>query len=257
MAQRDHGRVHARGDGPAVLGPLADGEQLDGAAHLLGGGEVGGGDLGHALAVDVVEAHAGVEGDAGEDGGLGGGVEALDVGGRVGLGVPEGGGLVEGLLIPGTRRIHFVEDEVRRAVDDAHHPVDLVAGEGLAQRADQRDGAGDGGLVVEVLVVLLGGRVQGGTVLGEQRLVGGDDGGAVLEGGGDEGPGGLDPADHLDHHVDVTAFDEGGGVGGDQGRVDALPDPVGSADGDTRQLHGGADPGCEVVGVRRHDARHL
>ena len=97
VAQRDHRRVHARGDGPAVGGALADGEQLDGAAHALGGGDVGGGDLGDALAVHVVEAHAGVEGDPGEDGGLGGGVEALDVGGRVGLGVAEGGGLVERL----------------------------------------------------------------------------------------------------------------------------------------------------------------
>ena len=241
----------------AVRGPLADGEQLDGAAHVLRGGEVGGGDLGHALAVDVVEAHARVEGDPGEDGGLGGGVEALDVGGRVGLGVPEGGGLVEGLLVAGARGVHLVEDEVGGAVDDAEHAVDLVAGEGLAQRPDQRDGAGDGGLVVEVLAVLLGGRVQGGAVLGEQRLVGGDDGGAVLEGGGDERAGGLDAADDLDDDVDVAAFDQGGGVGGDEGGVDALAHLGGPADGDARELDGGPDAGGEVVGVRRHDARHL
>ncbi len=257
MAERDHRGVHARGDGRAVRGPLADGEQLDGAAHLLGGAEVGGGDLGHALAVDVVEAHARVEGDPGEDGGLGGGVEAFDVGGRVGLGVPQGGGLVQSLLVPGAGRVHLVEDEVGGAVDDAEHAVDLVTGEGLAQRPDQRDGTGDGGLVVEVAAVLLGRGVQGGPVLGEQGLVGGDDGGAVLEGGGDEGPGGLDPADHLDHDVDVPAFDEGGGVGGDEGGVDALAHLGGPPYGHARELHGRPDPRGEVVGVRRHDARHL
>lgn len=129
MTQRDHRGVHARGDGLPVLGPLTDGEQLDGAAHVPRGGEVGRGDLGHALAVDVVETHARVEGDSGEDGGLGGGVEPLDVGGRVGFRVPEGRGLVEGLLIAGPRGVHLVEDEVRRSVDDAEHSVHLVAGE--------------------------------------------------------------------------------------------------------------------------------
>ncbi len=198
-----------------------------------------------------------MEGDPGEDGGLGGGVEALDVGGGVGLGVPERGGLVQRLLVPGAGGVHLVEDEVGGAVDDAEHAVDLVAGEGLAQRADQRDGTGDGGLVVEVPAVDLGGGVQGGAVLGEERLVGGDDRGAVLEGGGDEGAGGLDAADHLDHHVDVAAFDERGGVGGDQGGVDALPDAVRAADGDPGQFDRGADPRGEVGGVRRHDARHL
>ncbi len=257
MAERDHRGVHARGDRAAVGRALADGEQLDGAAHLLGGGEVGGGDLGHALAVDVVQAHAGVEGDPGEDGGLGSGVEALDVGGRVGLGVPERGGLVEGLLVAGARGVHLVEDEVGGAVDDAEDPVDLVAGEGLAQRPDQRDGTGDGGLVVEVPAVLGGGGVQRGAVLGEERLVGRDDGGAVLEGGGDEGAGGLDPPDDLHHDVDVAAFDEGGGVGGDQGGVDALADLGGPAYGHSGEFEGGADPGGEVLRVRRHDARHL
>jgi hypothetical protein len=99
--------------------------------------------------------------------------------------------------------------------------------------------------------------VQVGAVLGEEGLVGGDDGGAVLEGGGDEAPGGLDPADHLDDDVNVTAFDEGGGVGGDQLGGNALTDLGGPPYGDSRQLHRGSDAGGEVVGVRRHDARHL
>lgn len=72
-----------------------------------------------------------------------------------------------------------------------------------AQRPDQRDGTGDGGLVVEVRVVVPGDGVQRCAVLGEKGLVGGDDGGAVLERGGDEGAGGLDTADDLDDDVDV------------------------------------------------------
>ena len=47
----------------------------------------------------------------------------------------------------------------------------------------------------------------------------------MLEGGGDEGAGRLDAADDLDDDVDVAAFDERGGVGGDQraGRCPRAP----------------------------------
>lgn len=105
--------------------------------------------------------------------------------------------------------------------------------------------------------MFLGEGVQRGAVLGEERLVRGDDGGAVLEGGADEGAGGLDAADDLDDHVDVTAFDQSGRVGGDQGGVDALTHLGGAPYGHARQLDGGPDARGEVVGVRRHDARHL
>ena len=69
-----------------------------------GGLHVGGGDLGDALAVDVGGGDPGVERERGQDRGLGGGVEALDVGGRVGLGVPELLGLLERLGEAGARR---------------------------------------------------------------------------------------------------------------------------------------------------------
>lgn len=103
----------------------------------------------------------------------------------------------------------------------------------------------------------LGDGVQGGAVLGEQRLVGRDDARALLEGRGDQGAGGLDAADDLHHDVDVAAFDEGGGVGGDQLGGYALADPVRAAHGDAGQLDGGPDARREIVRVRRHDACHL
>lgn len=99
--------------------------------------------------------------------------------------------------------------------------------------------------------------MQSGAVLGEQRLVGGDDTRAVLEGGHDECAGRLDTADDLDDDVDVAPFDQGGRIGGDQRGVDTLPRLRGTADGDTGELDGRADARGEVVGVRRHDASHL
>ena len=244
--------MHPRRDGRSVGTVLerADREQLDHAAHLGGGGDVAGGDLGDALAVHVGGGDAGVEGEAGQDRGLGGGVEALDVGGRVGLGVPELLGLLERLVEAGAGGVHPVEDEVGGAVDDAEHAGDPVAGERLAQRTQDRDRAGDGGLVVEVAAGLLGGREQGAAVLGEQGLVGRDHAGAVLERGEDQRAGGLDAADHLDHDVDVVAGDQGLGVGGEQvlGQVDVARQAE-PAYGDAGQLDRGADARREVAGL--------
>ena len=160
-----------------------------------------------------------MEGERGQDRGLGGGVEALDVGGRVGLGVAERLRLLDGLGETGAGRVHLVEHVVGGAVDDAEHPADVVAGQRLAQRAQQRDGAGDGGLVVEVDAVLGGRGVEGRAVLGEQRLVGGDDEAPCSMARRIRRAGRLDAADHLDD--DVGPGDQLLGVGGEQRRVDA------------------------------------
>jgi hypothetical protein len=85
--------VDAHAHRAAVL--LRDGEQLDDAADRLGARDVGRRHLGDALAVHVGGDHAGVEGEPARIAALGRGVEALDVGGGVGLGVAQRRGLVE------------------------------------------------------------------------------------------------------------------------------------------------------------------
>ena len=66
-----------------------DGEQLDRVAEFGGVAEVAGGELGDPFAVDAVGRDPGVEGEAGEDRELVGGVVALDVVGGVRLGVAQ------------------------------------------------------------------------------------------------------------------------------------------------------------------------
>ena len=96
------------------------------------------------------------------------------------------------------------------------HPADRLAGEALAQRADERDAARDRGLEQQVAAGSVGGAEQLGTDVGEQLLVGRDDGLAVLQRGEDQLTGRLDAADDLDDDVDRRIFDDRGCVAGEQ-----------------------------------------
>ena len=198
-------------------------QQLDHVAQAGGHGDVVGGDAGDALPVDVARPDVDAEGDAGDDGGLGRGVEALDVGGGVALGVAQGLGLGQGVGEGVAPLGHAGEDEVGRPVDDADDPADAVAGEGLPQRAHEGDGPADGGLEEEVDARLHRRVEQLGPVGGEQLLVGGDDRLARLQGGEDEGAGRLDAADDLDDQVDVGVGDDAGGVVGEHAGGEGRP----------------------------------
>jgi hypothetical protein len=163
---------------------------------------------------------SGVERQPGQDRGFGCGVVAVDVGGGVGFGITQRGGLGQSLVEAGATGVHARQDEVGGAVDDAHHARDPVARQRLAQRAQQRDRAGDGRFVVQVDPRAAGGLVQRRTVLGQQGLVGTDHALAAGQRREQQRPDRFDPADHLDHQVDVVAGDECCGVGGEQVGID-------------------------------------
>ena len=171
---RDHRRMHPHRD-PAVAA-LADRQQLDHVPELAGAGDVGGGDPSDPLPVHAGRGDPGVEREPGQDGGLGGSVEPLDVGGRVSLRVTERLRLLQRVREAGPGGVHLVEDVVGGAVDDAEDLADRVPGQGLAQRAEQRYRPGHGRLVVQVGPAGPGRFVQGRAVLREQRLVGGHHG---------------------------------------------------------------------------------
>jgi hypothetical protein len=116
-----------------------------------------------------------VEGEAREEGGLLGGVVPADVGGWICLGVAELGGCGESVFEGMPLGVHAIEDEVRGAVDDAEDTVDSVTGKAVAQRTHDRDGAGNGGFVVELRADLVCGFEELGAVGCEERLVRGDD----------------------------------------------------------------------------------
>ncbi len=183
---------------------------------------------------------------------------SFDVGGRVGLGEPEALRLGERRLEAFAGRRHGVEDEVGRSVDDAEHALDRVAGKRLAQRPDDRDRSGHSRLEREVTVGFGRSVVDGLRVLGEQCLVGGYDGRAVLERGQDQLPGRLDAADQLDHDVQVAAGDEATRVSGEQlvGQSAAVVS-IEVTHGDADELQRHADPVRQFARILRQDARDL
>ncbi len=177
-------------------------------------------------------------------------VVTADVGRRVGFGVPEGGSRGERLLHRLPLRVHAVEDEVRRAVDDAQDALDPVARERIAQRADDRDRATHRRLVVQLRADLPGRLEQLGPVRRQQSLIGRDDVSARGEGLEDEGARGLEAAHELDD--DVGTEDERLGVGREQlARDGRVARRIEIAHGHARELDAGADAGGELVLVRQ------
>ena len=156
-------------------------------------------DAGDAAAVDLGDRHGHAEGDLGQDGQLVGGVGAVHVERRVGLGVAPPLGLGQRFAIGLARLLgHGGEDEVAGAVEDALQRQDLVGGQALGQRGDDRHAAGDAGLEGDGPLVLAGRLEDLGAVLGQQRLVGGDDVLARRQQVEHDLPGPVDAADQLD-----------------------------------------------------------
>ena len=102
---------------------LADGEELDDIPRVAGGIDHRLVDRADAFAVDRIERDGRVEGERGQERSLLGGVVAVDIRRRVGLGEPEclrvGEDLIEVRAFP----VDPVEDVVGRAIDDAHDPA--------------------------------------------------------------------------------------------------------------------------------------
>ena len=198
--------------------------------------------------VDVAGADVDAEDDRRDDRGLGSGVEAFNVGGRVGLGVAQRLGVGERIGVVGTLLRHLREDVVGGAVDDAHHAGHVFTDERFAQRTDERDAAGDGGFEEQIDARIGRDGVELRTMSSQQFLVAGDDGLAVLECGANEGSSRLETADELDDEIDLRIGDDRGRVGREQRRVGELVSVLGDvANGDRpdRQL----DPGPLDDGV--------
>ena len=258
MGARHEGRVHPHRDrlGAVVDQALAHGQQLDDEAGLARLFDHRCGDAGDALAVNGVQRHRRVEGEAGEDSRLLRGVVALDIGRGVGLGVAETLRIGQHIGEVGTLGVHAVEDVVRGAVDDPHDPHHAVAGERIAQRPDDRDRTGGCRLVVHRRADPIRRLEDLGAVRGQQGFVGRHDIGAGAQGEQDVRARGLDATHQLDD--DVGAGDEAFGIRGVQlaGQVD-LTRRVHIAHRDTCQFERRPRTVGELIAVSEQEGGHL
>ena len=229
---RNQGRVHANVHTVFALA-LADSQQLDDVAVGVRCRDVIGGDGGNALGVHIVNREVRVERQRSNNGGLRSGVEALNVGGGVGLGVAQLLGVGQRIREGGAGGVHLIKNVVGGAVHDAQNAGHAVTGQGVAQRAQNRNRTGHGGLVGQLRAGCIGGGLQLHAVLGQQGLVARNDGLAGVQRAQDAGAGRLDAAGQLDHHV--GGVNQGFGVGGVQRGVGV---PVASCLSIT---HGNAD----------------
>ena len=196
----DQRGMHA--DVDAGVGVACDAQQLDGVAELAGLGDVLGADGTDTLLVHIVGGNAGAKADGGEDGRLAGGVEAVDIGGRVGLGIALGLRVGKHVSVIGALGVHARQDIVGGAVEDAGDGQDLVTHQVVLERADDGDAATAAGLALNLHAAhtrLLGERLD---MTAQQGLVGRDDVLAVLEGGGEDLGRGVLASDELDDDID-------------------------------------------------------
>src|SRR5215467_9067128 len=138
---RHHGRMHALLD--TFPGLKRDAEQLHAIAKLVSPLEVLGGDGRNAFDVDRALIDLGPEGEARQDRELLRCVVALDVEGGIGLGVTEPLCLLQAGSEGELLLFHARQDVVAGAVEDSVDARQRIAGQPLAQRLDDRDGAAD------------------------------------------------------------------------------------------------------------------
>src|SRR5450830_634811 len=197
---RDQRRVHPQFDTGG--GAPGHAQVLDAVAQGFGVVDVGGGQLGDAFGVGLVELQRDTESNGRQDRQLVRGIDAFDVEGRIGFGVTQGLGFGQHVFEGTTLLAHFGEDEVTGAVDDAGNPVDAVGRKAFANRLDHRDTAGHGGFERNDHALLAGLGEDFVTVHGDQRLVRGDHVLAVLDGAEHQLAGNGVAAHQLDDDID-------------------------------------------------------
>ena len=137
----DQRRVHAQLH--ALVGAARDAEVLDAVAEFAGTGHIGWLDFRDALCIGRIEPEWHAKGQRAENRKLVGGIDALDIKGRISFGIAELLGFPEHIRKFAPLVAHLGEDEIAGTVDDACQPLDMVAGESLANRLDDRDTATD------------------------------------------------------------------------------------------------------------------
>ena len=189
---------------PQPVGAAARrGGQAHGMAEPLSVSKVDRADAANALYGNALRGDAHAEGRRRQNGQFRAGVETVDIGAGVAFRITQLLRLLQDCVERLAPALHFSENEIRSPVEDARQRLDAVAGDALAQRRQYGNAARNRGLHSQAHVARRGPIPQRGSRLGDQLLVGGDDGLPGGDRGFDDLFGGGRPADELgdDGHV--------------------------------------------------------
>jgi hypothetical protein len=221
-----------------VAHPRRSRNLADAAAHRLGQVTIRRRELADAAHPEAVGPHPGAKGAVGEDRELGGGVEPVEIGGRVRFG--EAARLRVGhRFLEREFLLEARHHEVARAVHDAGKTQHLVGA--MRQVTDDRQGRRRRGLAVERRGRAFGEHAQIRELRGEQRLVGRDHGFAGGERGREDRLDGR-AASHFHHDVHV-------GIAHEFERVGRLRDAIGEGCSHSRQVPHGETRDAEAHAV--------
>ena len=154
---------------------LADRQQLDAVAEVVGEFDVQSADAGNPLGVDAVKVDLGSKAERDQDGQLVGGIDPLDVKGRVRLGIAQFLGDFEHVGKVGTLLGHAGQDVVAGAVHDADDTAEVVGSHVALDGGQDRDAATDRRLELDLDPFAGRRSVDLVAMQGQQRLVGGND----------------------------------------------------------------------------------
>ena len=196
---RNQCRMHAQLD--AFRRVLGDPKQLDPVTKLFSVLDINRFELGDPFDVGLVEAHWITKGYGTHQRQLVGRIDALDVEGRIGFCIAQPLRLLENGIKRQTLAPHFGKNEVRRAVDDPGNPFDVIRGQSLTQRLDDRDAPSHRRLERHHDAIFLRGSKNLVTVLGQQGLVGRDHMLAVFDCLEHQFAGNAIATDQFDDHI--------------------------------------------------------
>ena len=188
---------------------LRHADQTDAEAQRGGLGNVGGDDVADAGGGDRVEIQLRTERQARKYGQLVRRIYAINVEAGISLGIAQFLCFLENLVEAPTFLLHRRQDVIAGAVEDAVNTADLVGGSPFAHPLDDRDAARDRRFIFQGDAALFGkpGEVQ--SMMGQHRLVRGDERLARSQALARQGEGrAVRSADQFHHHIDIVAGGE-------------------------------------------------
>ena len=189
-------------------------QELDAVAQFAGVAHVGHVHRVDARPRDEFPIDPGGKGQVSENGQLLRSVAAVDIHGRIGLGVAQPLRLGQGIGIGLAAILHLREDEVAGAVEDSVNRLDLVGHERLVDGRDDRNPAAHGGLEGDRPADAPGAIEKLAAMFRQQGLVRRDDVLAALQDLEHDGAIGLEAADKLHDRLDLRIIEDRRQLGG-------------------------------------------